>query len=403
MSEVDKALLKLAEAADFDRKKKELAEKELIIKGRRADNELEKLAKNDRELEIAKASNYGAMTDEQIAQVQKDSRTYIESARSCMEFINEEFNGVVPFFPKNLILIGGKTGEGKSTTVANATATTMKQLSPRTGKRCKVAILTNEEAKEDMYNRITCFSKGWAYTNHDKFTDEQLETFEKYIPILAKDGWLQVIDDHYGSTPEAPVSGVTTSVEGIQGIFDYWIKNNIIYDVVIIDYYQNVKFSKKNPWKNEWEVQAELAAMLDQYKNIYPAPIILMAQVSPPNEENTIPFKVRIEGRKVILNSCTCCMELVADRENHRTEWIVHKSRFTEHVGKSFYTGYKKGRFVPYSKEFRQHVDQIKEQRKQDDFNKQLGESTKKKVEQVNDNEDKSRASATEPVPASSG
>lgn len=385
MSDIkEDTLKKLAESAEKEKKRKEVADKELILKERRVNNELERIVKNDKELELAKSTSYGVITDEQISQIQKDSREYIEAARRRMLFINNTFDGVIPYFRKNLILIGGKTGEGKSTTVANIVATTIKQTNVSTGKRCKALVITNEEKTEDVYNRITCFAKGWHYVNHDKFTDEQIKIFENYIPILAKDGWLKVIDDSHGSTPDAPITGVTTSLEGIQGIFDGLIKDGVHYDVVIIDYYQNVNKSKKNPGLANWQVQEQLAALLDQYKNIYPAPIVLMAQVSPPNEDNTVPFKVRIEGRKSILNVCTACVEMIADRENLRTEWFIHKSRFNESVGTSILTGYDKGRFVPYNPEFQNKVTLMKERKMANDQDKLIGIQADKKKDDKN-------------------
>lgn len=351
---------KIAEAAELDKRKKELQGKELILKERRVDNDLEKLQKNDKDLAIAQTTKYGGLTKEQIEKLQKENLEYFEASRNSIMFINDSFENIVPFFRKNLILIGGKTGEGKSTTVANIVATTMKKISPITGKRCRVLVLTNEEKSEDVYNRITCFAKGWHYTNHNKFTNEQVQVFDKYLPILAN-GWLTVVDDNFGSTPGNQISGVTTSIEGIQAIFDGLIRDGDYYDVIVIDYYQNVSKSKKNSGLANWQVQEQFASMLDQYKNIYPAPIVLMAQVSPPNEDNTIPFKVRIEGRKSILNVSTCCIEMIADRENRCTEWIVHKSRFNEFVGASFTTGYDKGRFVNHTEEFKAQVRAFKE------------------------------------------
>jgi hypothetical protein len=374
MSDIkDETVERLARMAAEEKKKKEVASKKLILEERRVNYEIEKLVKNDKELAIAKTTNFGAMTQEQIEKTQKDSTDYILAARSCMEFINSSFNGIVPFFRKNLILIGGKTGEGKSTTVANMIASTMKQKDPLTGKRCRVLALTNEEKTEDVYNRITCFARGWNYVNHDKFTDEQIKTFEEYITVLAKDGWLTVVDDNFGSTPEAPVSGVTTSIEGIQSILDNLIASGEIYSLIAIDYYQNIKTSKTNPHLVEWQVQEKLIAMLDQYKNIYPAPIVLMAQVKPPAAENPEPFKVRIEGRKTILNVCTCCIEMVADRDNLRTEWHIHKSRFNESIGSSFFTGYDKGRFVPYTAEFQANANRIRELRAARDHDRSIG------------------------------
>lgn len=372
---------KLEELAAQETKKRDVASKKLIIEERRVNNEMEKLVKNDKELAIAQASNFGSLSKEQIEKIQVDSYEYIHAARNCMRFINKDFDGIIPYFRKNLILVGGKTGEGKSTTVSNIAASTLRQINPDTGERCKVLVITNEEKVEDVYNRITCYAKGWSYTNHDRFTDEQIKTFNDYIPVLAKDGWLTVIDDSHGSTAEMPMSGVTTSLEGIKAIFDNLIANKQYFSAICIDYYQNVKTSKKNPSMNEWEVQAQLAALLDQYKNIYPAPIVLMAQVAPPNEENTVPFKYRIEGRKSILNVCTACIEMVADRENLRTEWLIHKSRFNESVGSSFKTGYDKGRFVEYTPEFQTNVIKIKERQQAAEQDKTIGIKPKKETE----------------------
>jgi hypothetical protein len=359
----DKEILEqlVAEQAELDRRKKDLAEKELKLRERRVNNDFQRLETNDKELTIAKTTNYGGMTDTQIADLQRENLEYFEAARKRIMFINKEFNNSVPFFKKNLILIGGKTGEGKSTAVANVVTTTMNRTNPDTGRRCRVLVFTNEEKSEDVYNRVTCFAKGWHYVNHDKFTLEQVQTFDKYMPILAKDGWLTVIDDRFGSTPGAQVNGVTTSVEGIQTVFDAIIRDGIHYDAIVIDYYQNVSKSKLNPNAPNWQIQEQFASMLDQYKNVLPCPIVLMAQVSPPDEDNTIPFKVRIEGRKSILNVATCCIEMVKDATNRCTQWIVHKSRFNETIGGGFKTGYDKGRFVEYTDEFKRQVNAWKE------------------------------------------
>ena len=322
--------------------------RQAVIQDRKSSFELEQVLRNERELKKAQATNFGIMSEEEIANIQKNNKDYIEAAKERLLFINKSFNGIVPFFRKNLILIGGKTGEGKSTTVANIVFSTMSQINPKTGKPCRCLVITNEEKPEDVYNRITCHRKGWQYTGHDKFTPEQVEEFDRSIPHMAKDGWLTVIDNSYNGA-----IGATTSIEGIQAIFDSLIAAEQWFDVILIDYYQNIKYSKKQPRLNEYEVQGMLAAMLDHYKNVYPAPIVLLAQVNPDRENDPKPFEYRVKGRKVITDPSTFIMEMVANRAELKTDWIIHKSRFDGGVGASVETGFERGRYVEVTEEFK--------------------------------------------------
>jgi replicative DNA helicase len=383
MSNIKDEVLKFIEDAEQQQKRKDsVVEKELILRERKADNQLEILKQNDKELELAKTVNFGGLSEAQIQKLQTENTNYFDSAQNKLLFINKTFDGKVPFFKKNLILIGAESGYGKSTTVANIIATTMRQRSSITGKMCKILVISNEENSEDVYNRVCCLAKNWHYVNHDKFTKDQRDSLNKYIPLLAKDGWLTVIDDHFGSTDSERIRGMTSTIEGIETIFENLIRDKIHYDCILIDYYQNISSSKKNPSLNNWQVQERVAAMLDKYKNVYPAPIVLLAQLSPQNEERTVPFKVRIEGRKIILNVATCSMEMVRDIDNLRTEWIVHKSRFNNAAGMKFHTGYNNGRFVEYDEKFKLMAQEIKERKSKEEMDRRLGIESKQKMEE---------------------
>jgi len=330
-----------------EKKRKEVLEKELTVKDHRLTQEIERLSELNKEKENTKNTNYGMLSDVAIEKLEQENSDYMEAAKNKMIFVHETFDDSIPFYRKNLILVGATTGDGKSTTVANIVWAVLRQQNKK-GKKRRVLVLTNEEKTEDVYNRIVCLSKGWAYVHHDRFTPEQVAFFNKSYKYLRQ--VVTVVDNTYGNG-----FGVTSTLEGICGIFDNLITNKEYYDVVILDYYQNVDTSTEDPKLNEYQVQSKLAKRLDKYKNIYPAPIVVMAQVRPVDDANT-PFKIRIEGAKMINNVCTCSVELLADKTLRKTEWTIHKSRFLEALGSTLETGFERGRHVTYDVAFRDAV-----------------------------------------------
>lgn len=356
----------MAKVAEIEALKSDTAAKKAVIDNRRVNHTLKTMEENDTELRLAQEADFSGLSPEQIVSIQKANDEYMAASKNGMKFINDTFKRVVPFFRKNFILIGGSTGDGKSTTVANIAYATITQKNPETGKFRRVLVLTNEERAEDFYNRVTCLIKGWHYTNHSEFSDEQRKTFTEMIPKLAPT--LVVADNNYNGA-----HGVTTSLEGIESVFENLLSNNTFYDAIIIDYYQNINSSKVNPYMSENEVQARLARMMDKYKNLYPAPIVMMAQINLPDEKDKTPFQYRIKGRKIIMDPATFVMEMTADRPNLRTFWTVWKSRFTESVGEKFKTGYKFGRYVEYTDAFAVEVQNLAYKKLDNAINKSNG------------------------------
>lgn len=342
-SDTDAIIERLKEKAELQKKRDAVLAKELTVKERRYDNDLAVLAESDRATEIANTVGYATMADSELEKILKDNEDYITAARNRMIFINEKFDSTVPFFRQNIILLGSQTGEGKSTTVANIIRSVIRQKHKETGKRRRCLVITNEERPADVYNRVTCLAKGWPYVSHDKFTQEQFVTLQEYIKVYTKEKLVHVIEDDYGGA-----TGSTRTIEGICRIFDDLLARKEFFDVVLIDYYQNVAESRKNPFLDQYKVQAALAKKLDQYKNTYPAPIVLFTQLKPHEKEDSkTPFKWRIEGTKAIINVATCVLEIVPNRDTLTTEWNVVKNRFAgETVGTKIDTGYHKGRFI---------------------------------------------------------
>lgn len=350
----DEALADIAKAGELDRLKADTAAKKAEYDNKMYTAKLEAMKENERDLEIAKKSSYGALDKEEVEKIVKDNDEYMESAQTPMMFICPTFNDIVPFFQKNLILVGAKTGEGKSTAVANLAFGAFTTRHNKTGKLLRILVITNEEKREDFYNRITSLARGWHYTNHSKFTPEQRAEFSKMIPVLSSDGRLTVIDNNHGGS-----HGVTTSIEGIETLFNSLLENKEYYDVVLIDYYQNIIQSKTNPYMDQYKVQEKFSRLVDNFKNNYPAPIVVMAQLKSQKEKESDPFQIRLMGSKSIMVPATLAIEMVVDRKNLRTKWIVHKSRYTEGMGKDFWTGYDRGKFIEYTTAFAERVQRM--------------------------------------------
>jgi hypothetical protein len=371
--ELDELNKQIEKDLDLDRRKKAVQEKDLTLREHRVTRDLEELEKNKSELELAKNSVFNRLSQENIDRLVRENDEYMEAAKKAMIFINKEFSKIVPYFMRNLVLVGGDTGDGKSTCCANLIFSTITRKNPATGKSGRVLLLTNEEDPSDYYNRITCLVKGWRYTNHDQFTEEQRQTFREYIPIWAKDGRLTIINDVHNKIP-----GSTTSVEGIETALNNLIRDHengkTVPDVVILDYYQNVRYSKLDPKLDEFMCQRKLAGILDQMKLRYPGPIVVMAQMKKLlDSEDSTPFNVRLKGSKLICDKATFICEIIPERKLLRSKWIVHKSRFTEAVGQSIYTGYDRGKFVEYSDEFQRNIAKMVEKNLEKDKEQELG------------------------------
>lgn len=356
MSLKEDALNALLAETELDKKQNQLREKKIDLDFNRVSLQHEQMMQNAVDLDNMKGLNIGKYTAEQTSDLVKKNDEYIEAAKRKVRFITKEFDDVVPFFKKNLILVGASTGSGKSTLVSNVARNVIAQKR-EDGTQRRVLIITNEEAAEDCYNRITALIKGWHYNNHDKITPEQQAEYSKYIKLLSSSGLVTVVDNTYGG-----INGLTTTIEGVTGLFDNIIENNHDYDVILIDYYQNVKSSKKDPTLEEWKVQGMFAHLLDKYKNILPCPIVLLAQVNRETEKDKAPFELRIKGRKMITDPCTLIMEIKREAEYSRTKWIVHKSRFTNAIGAEFFTGYDKGAYVEYTDQFMEAAASRREQ-----------------------------------------
>jgi len=334
---------------EADAKNAEHHHKKSVIEKYTTDTKYDQIVESQETLKKAQSIDVTLRDPDRIKKIQESVGEYFRDVKNSRVFINNDFRGKIPYFLRNIILLAAETGQGKSTICANLALHALSQ-----GQRALV--ISNEENEQDIYNRITCLFKSWSYTDHTMFSPDQVETFQTMIEHLSHR--LTVIDDSFDGAP-----GATSTIEGVENILNSLVDKEIKFDVIIVDYYQNIERSIKNPMMSNWQVQERFCNFIDKFKNRYDAPIIILAQKKKDSEDMS--FKESIEGRKIILNKATCAINVKADRENLKTGFTVEKSRFPEAMGQTIWTGYNKGKYVPYDQTFKNHVQDVKDRREE--------------------------------------
>lgn len=340
----DRADLKYNPIEEAIKAKNDLENKDLRIRRSNIEERYNDLLIRERKRDSLKSvgDRLGNYNESRVTDLIRRNDDYITMAKQAKTFLGLEiFKDKVAFFPRNIILIGATTGTGKTTTSANITLSTIRQNG-------KILILTNEENINDILNRIVFLLNGWAYTDHDKITEEQQKECSRLYPFLLQR--IEIIDDFYNG-----VGGTTTTLEGIKSICEAAKakadSGQVQYDVIIIDYIQNVISSTNSANMEQWKVISNLGNYLDQFKNVYNCPIVLLSQLKSSQDED-VDFKDRIEKSKAIMNVATTAIEVRSDMANLKSEFIIKKSRFKNSFGKKVAVGYDRGKFVEYTSEF---------------------------------------------------
>jgi replicative DNA helicase len=319
--------------------------------------------------------NVGILTDEVIQQIQDKNRAYLEGAKNGMIFLDKDMSKIIPFWPGSLILLGARTGGGKSSLTANLIISTLTQKNPLTGQNRKALVISSEEEPHSVYNRLTCLTKGYNYDAQDEFTEEQKQTLVSFTAKWARAGVTVIGEDEHATT---------SSIEGIKSIFENIIKNNTHYDLILIDYIQKVTTSRKNPAMKSFEVLKETMYLLDKYKNRLQSAIVVMSQLSSQNsreDAQELDFQDRLRGCRDLITPATVAIELVPDYSLRKSRFYVRKNRYKGNtVGGWIELGYERGKFVSYSDEFKKQVSKDKEgQEWQESVGKHLEEKKEKK------------------------
>jgi hypothetical protein len=104
------------------------------------------------------------------------------------------------------------------------------------------------------------------------------------------------------------------------------------------------------------KVLTNVSSKLDQFKNSYNAPIVVLAQLKANTTDKEVSAKERLEWCKGLVNRATCFLEMKAVKKDSATMWVIHKSRWNDYPETVFVTGWDKGRYVPYNEDFKREI-----------------------------------------------
>lgn len=284
-----------------------------VIKNFRLDTEYEDTV---RRLEIQKkidSIDLTVTTPGLADELNAEHIALVQALKTKMIFINKALSDITPCYYGNIIVIGAQTGHGKSTASANASLAFVEQ-------KKRVLVLTNEEVKLDVYNRIACLQLNYHYADLENFSEEQHAALALARAALIE--YVTVVDAEYKQ-----VENVTTSIEGMKTMLESLILRGAKYDAILIDYYQNVSSSNKNPKKAPHEVLLEFSSFLDDFRKRYKAPIIVFAQLHPKGKKERVVFEDRVKNGKSICVRATFIWEIIPNYEQGSTTWEWHKKR----------------------------------------------------------------------------
>lgn len=329
-------------------------QKQNIVRRYNIDKQLNDIERRKKEIDTLSKVDITELPEEYFDKMDQEQNRIVQSLSNRLPFINEALTEFVPFSYPNLLMIGAKTGHGKSTAAANIVYSLMRDVSPE-GKRRKVLVISNEEMAINVLNRIICLDEGWNINNFKNFTTEQHETLKTRRRELSKNGRLRVVDSDFPGFAD-----ITTSIEGLkfilENVYQKFQETGESYDAIIIDYFQKIAISKENPKLNSWQVLVEVTNYLDGFYKKYPAPVVVFSQIKPESKDD-VELEQRIKLCKNIAVVCTHALEIVPDKRTSSSEFICHKHRFSgDENGTSVTVGWERGKLIPYTEEFRLSV-----------------------------------------------
>lgn len=197
----------------------------------------------------------------------------VGSAYESIQADNEAMARALPFIDlkcgfrisdRDVVIIYAASGNGKSTLSGEITLSYMNHTKP-------ILYISNEESSSEVLKRIAYFYLGWnpnsEYTlpGQPDMLKNTMEFLRDRVLVCAKD-----------MTESSLVP--TQTAEGLHKILDDAVGK---YSCIIIDYYQAIDVTTRDPKAMPHEAQLAFDSRLDLYRTRMGCPIYIMAQSKP--------------------------------------------------------------------------------------------------------------------------
>jgi hypothetical protein len=257
--------------------------------------------------------------------------------------------------PKQFLLFGSKTGAGKSTAGGNF-------VLDEVNRKRKVLYISNEESETEIYERLSFLKNGLNVNYKNRLSDNQKKTV--YNTAMELTNYITIVEDTIVSLDGKITTGQTTTIEGVKAVISGIKSTGVKYDLIIVDYFQKMCNSINKPNASPTEILSKVHYELNNFRAEALCPVVLFTQLKP-NIGEKMEIQDRIKWCTSVMDSCTVCVEIIANRETMSSDFIVQKHREDgTKVGFKHTFGYKGGKLVEYTPEFKNQtqLDKIKKE-----------------------------------------
>lgn len=278
-----------------------------------------------------------------------------EAMTRALPFIDQKC--IFRISDRDVVLVNAASGNGKSTLSGEIAMSYLNHAKP-------ILYISNEESSSEVWKRLAYFRLNWnpniEYTGHGQpeMLRSTMESLREKIFVCAKDA----VDTSAALVP-------TQTAEGVHKILDSAVGK---YSAVIIDYYQAIDVTIRNPKAPPHEAQLAFDSRLDLYRTKIGCPIYIMAQSKPMQmgayradfqnnrqkgntkifDKATVVIEVQHIGRKKSKNSesTEVRMELQeglkAEGSPSVTLFYIHKDRWRGKTRSALAYQFVRGRYV---------------------------------------------------------